>query len=179
MAKENGKKNLDSSVNKKTFSQNPFIKDWEITPSSKNGTYYAKGGSIITIEKQIDYSKSTLYSDFFTDELLVQYSELSKSALYLLFYTMGHLRWNQDYLQLSYTVTEMPRNTFYRAIKDLEDIELIASRVGSRETYWINPRKIFHGSRVEAFSDKVSKYKKKEKSLDDPEVIVHEVKYKK
>jgi len=156
MAKNNETLGTDNTSKYSELSQNPFTDGWELRLVHRSESIPTKGYGKLSFSRDIDFSKSTLYGDFFTPELVRQYSELSKSSLYLLFYALGHLRWNQDYLQLTYKVTGMSKPTFYRAIKDLADLQIIASRVGSRETYWINPRKIFHGSRVEVYHKYVS-----------------------
>lgn len=161
MAKNNGKMSTQKDVNFPKHSKNPFIDGWQLKKYIKSDTFPVYGATTMTFHKPVDYSKVTLYSDFFStfssgESSISSYSQLPKSSLYLLFYVLGHLRWGQDFLTLSFTKTDMPRNTFYRAVKDLADLQIIASRVGSRETYWINPRKIFHGLRFDTFRDNVT-----------------------
>lgn len=147
MAKKVGTLTSSEASQSQVSPRNPFLEGWEQRIQFRSSTYAAFGAQEVTIKKPLDFSRVQLYEDFFDSDL----SNLSKPALKLLFYVLSKLRWDQDYLELRHEKVQLAKSAFYRAVAELADYGLLAKRAGVRETYWVNPRKFFHGNRVSSF----------------------------
>lgn len=140
-----------------SFSIKPIIKytEWAVT---KGGD--APIGSAIKLPKLVDFNEGSWY-DGLNFMLLHTYST---SALQIFGYIMMHLRWNQDYIQIKPNdefnpeqrhKLVMSKTSFYNGISELIQRGIIAKRIKSASTYWINPAIMFKGNRLQAFKDYV------------------------
>lgn len=91
---------------------------------------------------------TTIYP--FEDCNNVVFDKLTSAGLQLYLYILLNLKWEKDYINLKSIETceilNISRVTLYKAIKQLESINVICKK--SRSEYWINPKYLFNGSVV-------------------------------
>ena len=135
---------------------NVFYKKLKVGQSTGGGTLYES--KPVETDKRV-----TLYPEYACEAFLA----VGTNAQKLLFYILLHLVHNQDYLQLkeSDVAPELgiSRSSYYRALAELIEYNVIASRIQRKHTYWINPRMFFAGNRLSVYSDRVVK-------VNDPEI---------
>jgi len=130
---------------------------WRLEKMITAGTDRLKEGHSTPLQqlrvyKQERGSKVLLY----TEDLFTFYQNLSTSAKDMIMYIASRMRFNKDYLELEedrYCETmNVSRSTFFSAKASINDI-IILPRAKRNNTYWINPKYMFRGHRIEAYPD--------------------------
>lgn len=83
------------------------------------------------------------------------YADLSPQSIKVFLLVIMNLERNLDYVELKIEqlqdFTGWSKNSIYKYIDELEKSALIQRRQGKHSSYWINPRYIFSGNRLEYF----------------------------
>jgi len=83
------------------------------------------------------------------------YADLTPQAIKIFLLVIMKLEKNLDYVELKIEqlqdFTGWSKNSIYKYIDELEKSALIQRRQGKHSSYWINPRYIFSGNRLEYF----------------------------
>lgn len=140
-----------------TKARNPFIETLEIqvrTMLIRAGKHPIYGKMVF--EKEVEEEHRVMVYPMHLAHVML---DMTKTGQVLLFYIFNHLTYNQDYLQITFagveSETSLAKSPYYRALHELINLAVIMPRPSRKNTYWINPRLFFCGSRVSVYNDKV------------------------
>lgn len=133
--------------------ENPFIQDLDLQIGKKRVS--VNRGSQVTDSKtgetfptelvQVLHVDKKAFVKLFANGVADVFS-LSKPGQKVCAYLLQQLRPGQDEVWLHHSEAGLPRTTFWRGIRELQEKQLLAP--SKQNFYWVNPSVLFNGDRI-------------------------------
>ncbi len=140
-------------MSKRTPEINPFLSSLEIDCFYKASQKGYEAESLKSVTYTLTDSEP--YTSVFHSSLLPVMRVLTGSSPTLVFYILAHLGYGSEKIELRddkvCEACDFSPATFRRSLDQLKTLSILVKSTGRKDTYWINPKLFFRGSRISAF----------------------------